>query len=231
MYWNDHHDLVGKHAYLSPSGYHWLGWTDDVFATRFYNQYATTIGTLVHALASNCIKHRIKLHKHDTALIECELSRNYIPKESYDSSYIIQNVAPFVNDAIGFRLDSEVILYYSKWCFGTTDAIRDDTRLNILRISDYKNGQTPAKFDQLMIYAALYCLEYHKKPESFKKIELRLYQNLETSLMEANPEDISKIMERIVYCDSMINTLLNRGFTEDELKMVSFNVVDNGGNK
>ena len=33
----------------------------------------------------------------------------------------------------------------------------------ILRIHDYKSGITPAKMDQLMIYAALFCLEYKKE--------------------------------------------------------------------
>ena len=68
---------------------------------------------------------------------------------SYDSEEILETLLPFVNDAIGFRMYPEIILYYSINCFGTTDAIIFDEFNKILRIHDFKSGITPAKMDQL----------------------------------------------------------------------------------
>ena len=79
----------------------------------------------------------------------------------------------YVNDAIGFKLRPEQILYYSPNCFGTADAI--DLRGDLLRIHDLKTGKVPAHIEQLMIYAALFCLEYGIKPSDIDT-ELRIYQ-------------------------------------------------------
>jgi hypothetical protein len=34
-----------------------------------------------------------------------------------------QTLQAFINDAIGYRMSSEVALFYSYYCFGTADAI------------------------------------------------------------------------------------------------------------
>ena len=61
----------------------------------------------------------------------------------------------YVNDAIKFGLKPEQPLYYSRNCFGTTDAIGFDN--GILRIHDYKSGIVPAHEEQLFIYGSLFC--------------------------------------------------------------------------
>ena len=106
-----------------------------------------------------------------------------------------------MNDAIGFKMKPEVVLYYSDFCFGTADAIsfRDD----FLRIHDLKTGVTPAHVEQLMIYAAIFCLEYHKKPDQIG-MELRLYQNNEIVALEPDPKDIWDIMQKIIHFSSLL---------------------------
>lgn len=51
------------------------------------------------------------------------------------------SVNAFVNDAIGYRMDPEVLLYYSDNAFGTADAISFID--GVLRIFDLKTGKHP----------------------------------------------------------------------------------------
>lgn len=70
-------------------------------------------------------------------------------------------------------MSTEVVLYYSDRFFGTADSI--SFRNGVLRIHDLKTGKTPVHMDQLMVYAALFCLEYKIKPGDID-FELRIYQ-------------------------------------------------------
>ena len=49
-------------------------------------------------------------------------------------------------------------------------------RENLLRIHDYKSGEIEAHMEQLLIYDALFCLEYTVSPYEIDH-ELRIYQN------------------------------------------------------
>ena len=60
--------------------------------------------------------------------------------------------------------------------------------------------------EQLMIYAALFCLEYHIKPNDIH-IELRLYQFDQAEILEPDPNDIYGIMDTIVEFDKYINEM------------------------
>ena len=195
MKWNDHKDFEGKHAFLGASQWRWLTWNDTTLTERFYNQYSQLIGTVVHELAKDCISSGMKLHKSDKHLIEMYMYKNFIPKFAYDSDYILTNLIPFVNDAIGYHMRSEVVLFYSVNAFGTTDAISYNEKEQILRIHDYKNGTTPSHIEQLMIYAAYFCLEYSIAPTSLQHIYLRIYQNCEFVEVEPDPMQIEKIMK------------------------------------
>jgi hypothetical protein len=110
----------------------------------------------------------------------------------------------YVNDAIGYRMKPEQVLYYSDNCFGTADAI--SFRNNFLRIHDLKTGVTPAKMEQLLIYAALFCLEYRIKPSDIE-IELRIYQNDDYIFANPTAEDIVPIMDKIITFDKLIDKL------------------------
>ena len=105
-------------------------------------------------------------------------------------------------------MDTEVVLFYSERFFGTADAISfregTDGRFT-LRIHDLKTGKTPVHMEQLMIYAALFCLEYRVKPSEID-IELRIYQNDQVLYHNATAEDIVPIMDHIVH----VNKILER---------------------
>ena len=177
MNWNRHFNLEGQHAFLSASKFHWINYDDDKLVMAFNKHLAVQKGTELHALAAECIKHGVKLQKSKKTLYQ------------------------YVNDAIGFKMTPEVVLRYSDNCFGTADAI--SFRNGMLRIHDLKTGQTPAHMEQLLIYAALFCLEYKVKPGEID-IELRLYQSDEITIFEPTAEDIVPIMDRIITADKII---------------------------
>ena len=109
-----------------------------------------------------------------------------------------------VNDAIGYRMTPEQVLYYSENCFGTADAIKFSK--DFLRIHDLKTGDIPAHMQQLEIYTALFCLEYGIKPGDIG-IELRIYQNNEILKEVPTPEIILPIMDKIKSFDKIIVTV------------------------
>lgn len=110
----------------------------------------------------------------------------------------------YVNDAIGFKMSTEVVLFYSPRFFGTADAIcfRD----NFLRIHDLKTGKIRAHMEQLEIYAALFCLEYKIKPGEIN-MELRIYQDNEILVHNPTAEDILPIMDKIVHLNNLLESI------------------------
>ena len=110
----------------------------------------------------------------------------------------------YVNDAIGFKMSTEVVLFYSPRFFGTADAIcfRD----NFLRIHDLKTGKIRAHMEQLEIYAALFCLEYKVKPGEIE-MELRIYQDDEIIVHNPTAEDILPIMDKIVHLNKLLESI------------------------
>jgi hypothetical protein len=63
---------------------------------------------------------------------------------------------------------------------------------------------------QLLIYSALFCLEYQVDPNTIS-IELRIYQLDELIILEPAKEDILYIMEKIVSFDKIVNNLKLEG--------------------
>ena len=167
----------GSHAFLGASKYHWLNCDDEKIALSYKKFLATLMGTELHAFAAECIKLGQKLPKSKKTL----------------------NM--YVNDAIGYKMTPEQILYYSENCFGTADSI--SFRNNFLRIHDLKTGEIPAHMEQLLIYAALFCLEYKVKPSEIET-ELRIYQSDEIVYFNPTSEDITPVMNRIITGDKII---------------------------
>ena len=64
--------------------------------------------------------------------------------------------------------------------------------------------------EQLEIYAALFCLEYNKKPGDID-MELRIYQNNEIVIHHPTAEDILPIMDKIMTFDKIIEKLKSEG--------------------
>jgi Protein of unknown function (DUF2800) len=180
MIFNAHSDLYEKHAFLSPSGYHWLNYSDQKLEARFLASMAAKRGTDLHALAHEAIRLGIRLSKSNKSL------------------------ATYVNDAIGFKMSCEQPLYYSENCFGTADTIC--FRRNKLRVHDLKTGIIPASERQLEIYAALFCLEYSIDPFSID-IELRIYQGDDVLALCPFPESIHNIMMKIIEFDQQIESI------------------------
>jgi hypothetical protein len=121
-------------------------------------------------------------------------SVQYLPDEVYPT------IKMFVNDCIGFGMESEKKVTYSDLFWGTSDAIKLDK--NKLMVFDLKTGSRPAKEPQVFIYAALFCLENHLKPNNVT-IETRIYQNAEIISTVPEPGDIQAIMEKIIHLDSL----------------------------
>ena len=59
---------------------------------------------------------------------------------------------------------------------------------------------------QLEIYTALFCLEYDVNPNDIQ-MELRIYQSDEVLVHEPQPEDILRIMNKIVVFDKRIEKI------------------------
>lgn len=180
MIFNSHSELAGMHAFLSASKYHWINYTEDKLDATYRTAMAAKRGTELHEFAKEAIRLGIKL-----------------PRNS-------RTLNMYVNDALGFRMTPEQVLYYSPNAFGTADAI--SFRKGLLRIHDLKTGVTPASPHQLEVYAALFCLEYNYKPATIST-ELRIYQNDEVLSFEPDPDDITHIMDRIVTFNKRIEAI------------------------
>lgn len=180
MLFNKHSELAGQHAFLSASKYHWINYDDEKLERVFTARMAAQRGTDLHNFALDAIRLGVKL-----------------PKSA-------KTLHLYVNDAIGYRMTPEQVLFYSENAFGTADTI--SFRRNKLRIHDLKTGLHPASVHQLEVYAALFCLEYRFKPHEIE-IELRIYQNDEVQVYEADPDVITHIMDKIITFDKKLTAL------------------------
>lgn len=111
----------------------------------------------------------------------------------------------YVNDSIREKMEPEKQLYYSKFCYGTADAIK--MKDGVLKIFDLKTGKIEASFKQLEIYAALFFLEYSQYKPYQTEIELRIYQNNELKVENPDVEIIVPIMDRIVKFSNILKYL------------------------
>lgn len=175
-----HRNLSGLHAPFSASQSSWLRYDDDKVIEVYANRKAAEMGTRLHEWASETIKLGLKQ-----------------PKSK-------KTICAYVNDAIGFKMDTEVVLFYSERFFGTADAIC--FRNGVLRIHDLKTGKIgkiESHMEQLEVYTALFCLEYGVKPIDIQ-IELRVYKNDEVIAWNPTAEDIVPIMDKIIHLDKLL---------------------------
>lgn len=180
MQFNKHYNLAGCHARFAASSSAWLRYDDEKAIEVYENRKAAEMGTKLHEWAKQTIDLGIKQ-----------------PRTK-------KTIYAYVNDAIGFKMDTEVVLFYSERFFGTADAI--SFRNGVLRIHDLKTGKggkIETHMEQLEIYAALFCLEYKVKPGEIK-IELRVYKNDEVLVHNPTAEDIAPIMDRIIHLDKLL---------------------------
>jgi hypothetical protein len=185
MRFNRHSNLQGLHAFLSASKYHWINYSDEKLDQAFETHMMAQRGTELHDFASNAI--RLGRRQPDTT----------------------ETINMYINDAIGFRMRPEVLLFYSLNAFGTADAI--SFRDNILRIFDLKTGVNRASIKQLIIYAALFCLEYDKRPGEIEII-LRIYQNDDYEEYIPDPKEVVDIMDKFVRFSERVDYLREEAF-------------------
>lgn len=184
MIWKDFSKKFkdGEHAFLGASQHAWYNYDDEKLVRIYINKLAASRGTALHDLACKLIKMKVKLPENGSTL------------------------SLYVNDAIDLELRPEEKLFYSKFAYGTADAI--DFKDGVLRVSDLKTGKTKVSFLQLMIYAALFLLCYPEIPlKMVKKIELRIYQNNEVLIEMSNIDEILPVMDRIQRCSKILEEL------------------------
>ena len=177
-----HSNLEGLHAPFSASQSAWLRYDTEKALTVYDNMRAKERGTKLHDWAKRTIDLGIKQPRSNKTLYA------------------------YVNDAIGFKMSTEVVLYYSPYFFGTADAI--SFRNNKLRIHDLKTGKS-GHMEQLEVYAALFCLEYKIKPGDIQ-MELRLYKDDEVIVHEPTAEDILPIMDKIMSLNKALENFDDR---------------------
>lgn len=186
MIFNNHYKLEGLHAPFPASKASWLRYDDEKAKEAYEKRKAAELGTRLHSWAKETIDLGIKQPRSNKTLYA------------------------YVNDAIGFKMSTEVVLFYTERFFGTADAIsfRKDpkTGRNRLRIHDLKTGvvgKPDAHFEQLKVYAALFCLEYSFKPSDID-ISLGVYKKDEVVFCEPDPEEIKYIMNKIIHLDKLL---------------------------
>jgi len=184
MDFNSHSALAGKHSLLSPSYYHWINYDEQKLEARLLSSQMAVRGTALHDLAHNAIQLGVKLSTNN------------------------KTMAAYVNDAIGYKMTSELALYYSDNCFGHADTL--SFRRNKLRIHDLKTGITKSSVKQLEVYAAIFCLEYDVDPYEIE-MEFRIYQNDVVDIFDGDPEVVASIMSTIVEFDMRIEFMKERG--------------------
>ena len=182
MRFKPHSEVEGRHAILSASKPYWIRDTPEKLLERVSKANAAVLGTKKHELAHMCISLGQKL-----------------PSTN-------QTLNLYVNDCIGYRMSTEVVLFFSYFAFGTADAIsfrREADGNEVLRIFDLKTGTGKVTGEQLEVYAALFCLEYGKRPFEID-YDLRIYQNDEVIMFETDPEVIAHIMDRFIEANKLI---------------------------
>lgn len=180
MDFNKHSDMIGQHAFLSASSHAWVNYDDDKLDRVFFTSMEARRGTELHAYAHTAIRLGIKQAANGKTL------------------------NTYINDAIGYQMSPEQMVYHSRNAFGTADAL--SFRRNKLRVHDLKTGITPTSVVQLEVYAALFCLEYRMKPFDIE-MEFRIYQNDDCARFEGDPDTIIHIMDKIITFDRRIEEL------------------------
>ena len=90
MNFNTHSELEGLHAFLGGSNYHWINYDEEKLYNSYSNYLAALKGTQLHEFAKTCILMNQRLED--------------VPK----------TLNMYVNDAIGFKMRPEQMLYYSE---------------------------------------------------------------------------------------------------------------------
>ena len=212
--------LRGEHALFSPSSPAWLGYSDEQFIESLRNKFRAQIGTEIHEWAAiqiqlgqrvtgvrdaaKSIKTMMFKKYHDDRYGLSDFGAALLGNLKYVPNDVYNTVKAYVNDAVSEGMIPEEIIDYSKNFFGTCDALMFNEHRREFKIFDLKTGIRPAKVEQLVVYAALYCLKYHIDPIDVST-ELRIYQNGDVAIYNPAPDEISDVMDIIIRFDNLMN--------------------------
>ena len=205
-----------EHAIFSPSQPAWANYDDEQLINAYCNAHRAELGTDIHEWSSIQVKLKNKISniKEIEKGVKTYIYQKYENAPEYRSAllthmgYLPHEIYPtvklFVNDSIGYRMDSEEKVIYSDLFWGKSDSIKFED--NLLRVFDLKTGSRQAKVTQLLVYSALYCLQEHIKPNEIE-IETRIYQNGEVIIDNPPSDVVYDIMKDIVHKDTVVNKL------------------------
>ena len=207
---NKHSNLKGQHAIFSPSKSSWIRYDREKIIDRIINQYRAPLGTEIHEFSAIQIElnNRVTNIKSLKQSIATFIFTKYQTKDPSYKEYAIrlinymgflsndvfETVKQYINDAIGYKMLPEQVLYYSDEIFGTADTIF--FRNNHLRIHDLKTGENEPDMEQLLVYASIFCLENDINPNDIS-IELRLYHWSGIIVYEPTIADLLPIIDQI----------------------------------
>jgi hypothetical protein len=161
-----------------------MNYDEEKIRERFRTVTAAALGTRKHELASELIELGQKLA--DTG----------------------QTLNMYVNDCIGYRMQPEVLLYFSDNCFGTADAISFElnprTQKMRLRVFDLKTGDSKTSEKQLWVYIAIFCCEYEVDINEIE-VDARIYQHDMIYEFDIDPVDILDLIAKMKRFDEVVN--------------------------
>lgn len=220
MNFNKHLEIKGGHAIFGASQHSWLRYNDDKLIERVDNLMSKNLGTEIHDFARS----QIDLGIRSTSVRSLKNSlKTYIYRKYFDeeidslSDYgkkiingvsrlnktVFDNLQTYINDCVGYCMTPEQKLCADLYYFyGTADVI--SYRDHILRIFDLKTGRIEAHMEQLMVYAAFFCIEYKVDPKEVELFDLRLYQNDHVVCHNPTAADIEQIVNKVVHSRNVI---------------------------
>lgn len=172
-------------AVFSPSERAWIRYSKEKIVAKV-NQWDTVQrGVDLHALAAEAIRLQVQLS-----------SENGV-------------ISQYVRDAITYDCEVEVPLSYSQYIYGTADALRFDFSTKTLYVFDLKTGKKEASTDQVLIYAAMWCLINNIDPYDID-FDLRIYSDVNTIILRTEDnsgiqDKVRECMDSIVFVDNTVN--------------------------
>jgi len=223
MILNAHSRLRGKHALFSPSQPAFFNCDPKAFVDRMINKYRSQLGTDIHEWVVIKIKrcHKITSNKETFNSIDEYIFNKYYDQEmdsisktgnrilsclkqvTKNQPEFIENIRAYVNDAIGYKMYPEVVLYFTDEFFGTTDALIFNEKERLLRVHDLKTGVSIVHVEQLMGYAALFCLEQNIDPLTIN-YELRIYQGNDILVATPDGNDVKQFVDQYLAFDKEV---------------------------
>ena len=216
----------GQHARYSPSKVTWIRYDKESCIEAFHNENRKAIGTYIHFWSGI----QIQLRQKCSSLRDISKSvRTLIFSENFSERYglsdtgkvlinemvqipseVFSTVKAYVNDSISFMMEPEKELIFTEDVAGTCDSFSFDKKDRTLKIFDLKTGRQRAKPEQVLIYAAIWCLKENYDPNDIS-YDFRIYQNDEVLFVNPEPDEIKAIMKQCNFVNDISEELQKGG--------------------